>query len=222
MIVSALIRRIPRVDFQTAAAVSLDGLDDAAVLGLAAREQRPLVTHDSKTKCLAIVVASPRLFEPQCRSPQQIAAGERPVPVSGAGAHGRALIQSGIEGRCSKAMRPCSGGSAIGLGHNGVVETATGVSRDEVVRILAGLRPVLTSFRVKALFVFGSVARGDATSQSDIDLLVDFEEAPTLFEFARLRRALSEQLGHRVDLVSRAALKPQLRERILSEAVRAA
>ena len=72
MIVSALIRRIPRVDFQTAAAVSLDGLDDAAVLGLAAREHRILVTHDSKTKCLAIVAASPRLFEPQCRSPRQI------------------------------------------------------------------------------------------------------------------------------------------------------
>jgi predicted nucleotidyltransferase len=108
------------------------------------------------------------------------------------------------------------------VGNNGVVEAATGVSRDEVVRSLAGLRPVLASFRVKALFVFGSVARGEATSQSDIDLLVDFEEAPTLFEFARLQRALSEELGHRVDLVSRAALKPLLRERILSEAVRAA
>ena len=49
VIVSALIRRIPRVDFQTAAVASLDGLDDAAVLGLAAREHRILVTHDSKT-----------------------------------------------------------------------------------------------------------------------------------------------------------------------------
>jgi hypothetical protein len=49
VIVSALIRRVPRVEFQTAADASLDGLDDLAVLGLAARERRILVTHDSKT-----------------------------------------------------------------------------------------------------------------------------------------------------------------------------
>ena len=49
VIVSALIRRVPRVDFQTAADALLDGLDDLAVLGLAAREDRILVTHDSKT-----------------------------------------------------------------------------------------------------------------------------------------------------------------------------
>lgn len=70
--------------------------------------------------------------------------------------------------------------------------------------------------------MFGSVARDQATSHSDVDLLVDFDETPTLFEFARLRRVLSEVLGRPVDLVARDALKPQLRERILSEAIRAA
>lgn len=81
---------------------------------------------------------------------------------------------------------------------------------------------MLAPFHVKALYVFGSVARDEATADSDIDLLVDFDEAPTLFEFARLRRALSERLEHPVDLVTRAALKPQFREQILEEAVRAA
>jgi hypothetical protein len=49
VIVSALIRRNPQVDFRTAADASLDGLDDLAVLRLAARDHRILVTHDSKT-----------------------------------------------------------------------------------------------------------------------------------------------------------------------------
>jgi predicted nucleotidyltransferase len=102
------------------------------------------------------------------------------------------------------------------------VETQSPLSREEVIRLLVGLRPMLAPFHVKALYVFGSVARGEATLQSDIDLLVDFDEVPTLFVFARLRRALSETLGHPVDLVTRAALKPQFREQILSEAVRAA
>ena len=49
VIVSALIRRDPRVDFRTAVDASLDGLDDLAVLELASRDRRILVTHDSKT-----------------------------------------------------------------------------------------------------------------------------------------------------------------------------
>jgi predicted nucleotidyltransferase len=94
--------------------------------------------------------------------------------------------------------------------------------RDEVIRLLAGAREALRPFHVKALFLFGSVARDEATAQSDVDLLVDFDETPSLFEFARLRRILGEILGSPVDLVTRPALKVQLRDRILSEAIRAA
>ena len=57
---------------------------------------------------------------------------------------------------------------------------------------------------------------------SDIDILVDFATPVTLFEFARLRRRLESLLDRPVDLVTRDALKPQLREQILREAVRAA
>lgn len=49
--------------------------------------------------------------------------------------------------------------------------------------------------------VFGSVARGDDDDESDIDLLVDFVRAPSLFELARLERALGELLGSTVDIV---------------------
>lgn len=94
--------------------------------------------------------------------------------------------------------------------------------RHEVIRLLAGAREALEPFHVKAVFVFGSVARDQATAQSDVDLLVDFDETPSLFEFAHLKRVLGEILGVPVDLVTRPALKAQLRDRILSEAIRAA
>ena len=65
------------------------------------------------------------------------------------------------------------------------------------------------------------MARDEATDQSDVDLLVDFEVTPSLFVFARVRRCLGEILGVPVDLVTRPALRVELRERILSEAIRA-
>ena len=57
---------------------------------------------------------------------------------------------------------------------------------------------------------------------SDIDLLVEFNRPIGLFAFARLQRELGDRLGRPVELVTPAALKPQLRERILREAVIAA
>jgi uncharacterized protein len=55
-----------------------------------------------------------------------------------------------------------------------------------------------------------------------VDLLVEFSKPTGLLQFVALKRALEEVLGRRVDLATRSSLKPQLRERILKEAVRAA
>jgi uncharacterized protein len=77
-------------------------------------------------------------------------------------------------------------------------------------------------FGVAALFIFGSVATGQAQNDSDVDVLVDFCRPIGLFEFAGLQDYLTSVLGHRVDLVTRAALKPGMRERVLAEAVRVA
>ena len=93
---------------------------------------------------------------------------------------------------------------------------------DDIIRRLAEGRHVWEPFHVAALYVFGPVARGDARAESDIDVLVDLTEPISLFEFARLRRALAEHLGREVDLVTRAALRPETRDAILREAVRAA
>jgi predicted nucleotidyltransferase len=90
----------------------------------------------------------------------------------------------------------------------------------------ARLRPLLPEararFGVRHLAVFGSVARGEATSASDLDLLVDFEGAATFDAFMGLKLFLEDALGVRVDLVTRAALKPRLRSRIESESRRVA
>ena len=75
---------------------------------------------------------------------------------------------------------------------------------------------------IRRLAVFGSALREDFSADSDIDLLVEFSRPIGLVEFVGLQQRLTAALGHPVDLVTPAALKPQLRSRILREAVRAA
>ncbi|HWH34872.1 MAG TPA: nucleotidyltransferase domain-containing protein [Acidimicrobiales bacterium] len=67
--------------------------------------------------------------------------------------------------------------------------------------------------------VFGSVARGDDTAASDIDILVDLDDGASLLDLIGLERALSELLGAEVDVVPAHALKPPLRRRVLEEAI---
>ena len=67
--------------------------------------------------------------------------------------------------------------------------------------------------------VFGSVALGTDSSESDIDLLVDFSNAPGLFELARLEKELGTVLGCSVDVVSSHGLRAHLKSRVLAEAV---
>ena len=65
--------------------------------------------------------------------------------------------------------------------------------------------------------VFGSMARGEATEQSDIDLLVAFSERKSLLALVALERKLSLALGRKVDVLTEAAISPYLRDRILRE-----
>ncbi len=95
-------------------------------------------------------------------------------------------------------------------------------AREDVLARIDRAAPELRAHAVKELWLFGSAAREELKAGSDIDILVDFAAPVTLFEFSRLRRRLEALLGRSVDLVTRDALKPQLREQILREAVRAA
>lgn len=66
--------------------------------------------------------------------------------------------------------------------------------------------------------VFGSVARGEARPDSDIDLLVNLEAGRSLLDLARMLRELQALLNHPVDLVTEAGLRPRLRPQVLKEA----
>lgn len=99
------------------------------------------------------------------------------------------------------------------------MQTEAPLSREEALARLRALKPELTARNVRSMALFGSVARGEARAASDLDLLVEFEETPDLFEFIRLRDWLSERLGVPVDLVTEPALHRRLRDRILAEAV---
>lgn len=74
-------------------------------------------------------------------------------------------------------------------------------------------------YTVKELGIFGSYVRGEQQPNSDLDILIDFDEYPSLLEFIGLEQALSEQLELPVDLVMKSDLKPRLRQRILQEVV---
>ena len=89
--------------------------------------------------------------------------------------------------------------------------------------LLQALRELLPDLRkrygVSTLGVFGSYARGTNREDSDLDLLVTFEEAPGLIGFLSLQNHLADLLGVRVDLVMTSALRPRIGERILAEVV---
>jgi len=87
-------------------------------------------------------------------------------------------------------------------------------------------KDLLVRHGVRSIALFGSVSRkeeeNEASDTSDVDVLVEFNKPVGLFAFAHTRRYLSELLGCEVDLVTPMALRPEMRERILSEAIHAA
>ena len=97
------------------------------------------------------------------------------------------------------------------------------MDKQKVIETLRENRRLLAQFHVRSLSVFGSVVRGEAGPDSDIDVLVEFEPDAHvgLFAFARLQRCLQEILGREVDLATPQALHKALKKDILEEAVHA-
>lgn len=91
---------------------------------------------------------------------------------------------------------------------------------EEVKQILIQVKPRLQqAYQVTELGIFGSYARQEQSETSDVDALIDYDQAPTLFKLVELREELSEVLGMKVDVVTQNGLKPRIRERVLSEVV---
>ncbi len=91
---------------------------------------------------------------------------------------------------------------------------------EEIKRDLINLKPVLKEkYKVKEIGIFGSYVKSKQRKKSDLDILVEFEEVPTLFEFIRLENYLSKVLGVKVDLVMKSSLKPYIGKIILQEVI---
>lgn len=94
--------------------------------------------------------------------------------------------------------------------------------REHVLEILQGKAAELRSRGVVTLRLFGSVARGEARSDSDVDLLVSFDETPSFSEFMKLRIYLEDLLDTEVDLITERGLKERVRPQVEEEAIRVA
>lgn len=101
--------------------------------------------------------------------------------------------------------------------------TATDETRpdlDELRRRLSPLLPELHRRGVASVYIFGSVLRGEARPDSDVDLFVDYEAGAglSLFDLMEFANRMSDLLGRRVDLHTRNGLHPVIRNRIEMEA----
>lgn len=103
------------------------------------------------------------------------------------------------------------------MGNGGNIAAMTG---QEIRSRLKAHKEELEAMGIASLALFGSMARGDAVSTSDVDFLIQFREEVGLFHFFKVQHRLEEILGvEKVDLVEHGALHPALKEAVLREAV---
>jgi hypothetical protein len=93
-------------------------------------------------------------------------------------------------------------------------------SLDAVKRCLTEQKFVLKNkYKISTMGIFGSYVRGQQHDGSDLDILIDYDKAPSLVALIEIENMLSDLLGVKVDLVTSKGLKPQLRQHILDEVV---
>lgn len=92
-------------------------------------------------------------------------------------------------------------------------------AEDLLVRLRQLLPELRRDYHVAELAVFGSRARTDASPRSDLDLLVTFDPAASLFDLVGLELDLTQRFGIEVDVVTPASIKPRIKDRILESAV---
>ncbi|NEQ95545.1 MAG: nucleotidyltransferase family protein [Cyanothece sp. SIO2G6] len=94
------------------------------------------------------------------------------------------------------------------------------MEREEACNLVQSHQAELQQLGVKSLDIFGSVARNQASSESDVDILVELEESIGFFEFFRIKHYLEDLLQRPVDLGTMDALKEHLRQPILEDVIR--
>lgn len=92
------------------------------------------------------------------------------------------------------------------------IRTLLQIRRDDILR-------VAERYGARNIRVFGSVARGDARPDSDVDFLVDLEPGRSLFDLGGLLFELETLLGVHVDVVTEKGLRHRIREQVIQEAI---
>ena len=89
-----------------------------------------------------------------------------------------------------------------------------------IIAVKKEILPILKKNSVTRAGIFGSVARGEASNESDVDILIEFGERKGLFDLVRLERELKVALGRKVDLLTYDSINHILKEKILGQEVR--
>jgi uncharacterized protein len=93
-------------------------------------------------------------------------------------------------------------------------------SLTDIVKILSDCQPLIKKkYKINQLGIFGSYARSEQSESSDLDILIDYQEAPTLIQLIELENDLSKAVGEKVDVVTKKGLKPRIARRVLSEVI---
>jgi len=93
--------------------------------------------------------------------------------------------------------------------------------REKILKTLRELKPeIQRRYKVREIGLFGSFVRGEERDASDIDVLVDFDEDADLLDLVGLSLYLEERLLRAVDVVSKRALRPEIRDAVLNEIAR--
>ncbi len=96
------------------------------------------------------------------------------------------------------------------------------MTRRTVITRIRKHRAQLEKLGVKSLSLFGSVARGEATKNSDVDILVEFKGRATFDRYMDTKFYLEDLLGRKVDLVTPKAIKPRMKPYIMQDVVNVA
>lgn len=96
------------------------------------------------------------------------------------------------------------------------------MNREKIFSLIKENRAHLTKLGVKSISLFGSVARGEARENSDIDMLVEFEGKVTFDQFMDTKFFLEDLLGVSVDLVMPQNLRPQIKPYIMQDLIHVA
>ena len=94
-----------------------------------------------------------------------------------------------------------------------------GSGREKIIKLPSAHHAGIAALGVQSLYLFGSLAREDATAKSDVDLLVEFASPPGFDRYMGFKLYLEDLLNQPVDLVMKTALKPWARPTVEQEAI---